>query len=159
MREKYAKEDQAKAQKDSDMAQLLQEIKLHRMEEMVKLKQAATDEKLKNEQDLYKRMEEDNLYLESEKQKQINRRKNAGKLMQFHIDQINTKAALERREVDRNLKCDQAQKEVQIKEEVEFQNYAAEVINRAKERKANIFPLVRAARPGAGGGHFWGEKF
>jgi len=153
IKQKYAQEDAKKAKKDSDMAQLLQEIKLHRFEEMGKLKQASTDEKLKNEQDLYKRIEEDNMYLESEKQKQINSRKKASKLMQFHIDQINTKAALERREVDRNLKCDQAQKEVQIKEEVEFQNYAAEVINRAKERNANIFPLVQAARPGAGGGH------
>ena len=41
---------------------------------------------------------------------------------------------------------------VQVEEE-QFQEYANKVINEAKERKANIKPLKKAAHPGAGGGH------
>lgn len=152
-KEKYAREDSVKEKKDNELARLLKEIKFHRFSAMDKIEQLKQDEKLKNEEDLFRRIKEDNIYLESEKTKCINRRKNAEKLMNFHIDQINTKAALERREVDRNLSCDKAQKEVQYKEEEEFQKYAGEVITRAKERNANIYPLLQAARPGAGGGH------
>ena len=38
-------------------------------------------------------------------------------------------------------------------EEEQFQEYANKVINEAKQRKANIKPLKKAAHPGAGAGH------
>ena len=44
-----------------------------------------------------------------------------------------------------------------IKEEEQFQEYASEMINKAKERKRNTYPLVKAAQAGPGGGR--GPKF
>ena len=38
-------------------------------------------------------------------------------------------------------------------EEAQFQEYANKVINEAKQRRANVKPLKKAARPGAGAGH------
>lgn len=38
-------------------------------------------------------------------------------------------------------------------EESQFQEYANKVIGEAKQRKANIKPLKKAAHPGAGAGH------
>lgn len=77
----------------------------------------------------------------------------AENLRDFHIKQINEMAARERLHTDRNMTCDKAEKEVLMQEEEEFQKYAGEVITRAKERNVNIYPLIKAARPGAGGGH------
>lgn len=151
--EKYKQDDAVTATKAKKLEACLADIKVHRTAEMKRLEKLKLNEKLKNEEDLRRRIEEDNEYLGKEKTKTTTRRTNAHNLKQFHIGQINEKAALERMYVDSYMTCDRAQKDVLAKEEEEFQNYADEVINRAKERKANIYPLVRAARPGAGGGH------
>lgn len=150
---KYKREDQLKAKKAKELESLLNEIKEHRNSMITRQHVLGNEERIKNEQDLVKRINIDNSYLQSQKDNKTDKIKKSINLMRFHVDQINTKAALERREVDRNLACDKAQKEVQSREEDEFQEYAAEVIKRAKERKANVYPLIQAARPGAGGGH------
>lgn len=41
---------------------------------------------------------------------------------------------------------------VQVEEE-QFQEYANKVIGEAKQRRANVKPLKKAAHPGAGAGH------
>merc|ERR1712224_660052 len=101
--------------------------------------------------DLKKRIALDDLYLANEKEKFDKQRKNRKALQEHHLGQINSKAAMERKFIDKEIECDKHQREVYAKEESEFQEYANEVITRAKERGANIFPLIKAARPGAGG--------
>jgi len=153
LQEKDQKDAQAAQHKADKLAQCLSEIKQHRISEMDRLNRLDQEERLKNEENLEKRIIEDNKYLESEKERVQQQRVAAEELKEFHITQINEMAARERLHTDRNMGCDQAEKEVLIQEEAEFQKYAGEVIQRAKERNVNTYPLVKAARPGAGGGH------
>merc|ERR1711964_137718 len=124
------KDDERKIKKQKTLEETLASIKNHRLAEIDRFDEINRFEDEKNEQDLKNRIEIDNDYLSSEKDKEQ-----------------------ERQYIDRNITCDLKNKDMFEKEEKEFQNYADEVIGKAKERKANIFPLIKAARPGAGGGH------
>ena len=55
------------------------------------------------------------------------------------------------------MEVDRRNKELLIKEEEIFQNYADKVITNAEENGRNPFPLIKAARKGPGGGR--GPKF
>lgn len=150
---KEQQDDIKAARKQLKLEKCLEEIKNHRLQEVKRLENIVLEEKLKDEENLARRIVQDNEYLTSEKKKGENKRQVAENLRDFHIKQINEMAARERLHTDRNMACDKAEKEVLMQEEEEFQKYAGEVITRAKERNVNIYPLIKAARPGAGGGH------
>lgn len=148
--ERAKREDQRK--KEKNLRQIA-EIKKHRQAEEIRLKDITEKEKMENEVDLKNRIEIDNVYMETQKQKVREQRSRAVGLKMQHILQINERAAGERIRLDNDLKNDKAkEKALQIEEE-EFQKYAGEVISLAKAGNANCFPLLKAARPGAGGGH------
>ena len=60
-------------------------------------------------------------------------------------------------EKNEQLDVDKRNKDLLVKEEEIFQEYASQVIEKANENGRNPFPLIKAAREGPGGGR--GPKF
>lgn len=146
-------EDLLAERKNKKLVRVLADIKQHTEMAIAKRDQQIQEEKERNEEDLRRRITVDNVYMKSEKKKFAKKRADAEDLRVFHAGQINDRAARERNYIDRGMACDQAEQEVLQKEEEEFQKYANEVIDKAQQRGANIYPLLRASKPGAGGGH------
>lgn len=146
-------EDRLAERKQNKLVEVLADIKNHTLNAIAERDRHVLEEKERNEEDLRRRITEDNVYMNAEKTKFAKKRADAEALRVFHAEQINNRAARERNYIDRGMACDQAEQEVLQKEEEEFQKYANEVIDKAKQRGANIYPLLRASKPGAGGGH------
>jgi len=148
--EKEMKLDAAKAHARK---QAISKINEHRCAETKRRQELNAFMRAKDEEDLKTRVKIDNDYLESEKDKWAKKKEVAQDYQAFYKHQINQRATKERIAIDNELKCDAKEKEARHLEEVEFQKYAKDVIERARARDVNSFPLIKAAMPGDGGGH------
>jgi len=152
-----AERDAADAEREAAKAHArmvaVKDIDGHRKCEKQRLADLAKFEKAKDEEDLKTRVKIDNDYLESERQKWANKKDVAKDYQSFYKNQINQRATKERIAIDNELKCDAKEKQARSLEELEFQKYATDVIERARANKVNTYPLIKAAMPGDGGGH------
>jgi len=151
--EQDAKDARRQANKKAAAEQDLADTMDHLNAEKKRLQGIRDFTKQVNEEDLKRRIQIDNDYLASEKEKHANRRKTAIDYQNFYRGQINQRATKERLAIDTELVCQAREDEARSREETEFQKYAQDVIKRAKDRNANIYPLCKAAQPGDGGGH------
>lgn len=103
------------------------------------------------------KMEGDREWKRQLREKEKKRRSINTEFQNSHLERINNKAAKERHERELNLACDKTITHLNLMEEAEFQDYAKDVIDEAKAKGRNSYPLQKAAVTGVGGGR--GPKF
>lgn len=152
--QKRMEELNRKQQKQKDS---LHAMKNHRIQMMTDSNHQQQENKAKDQMLLQQRIKQDNKFFEDKKKERKEKRQVASKLQSTHKDQMFQKEDKSAKERNEQLEVDKNNKELLVKEEEIFQNYADKVITNATDNGRNPFPLIKAAREGPGGGR--GPKF
>ncbi|XP_053900238.1 cilia- and flagella- associated protein 210 isoform X1 [Malaclemys terrapin pileata] len=108
---------------------------------------------LEGKEKLRELMEADRIYLEMEKDKKRRNRNENIKMQKTQIQQMAEKRAKEQHEKQAELDYEAQKEVITICKEQEFQEYANQVIDSESKTTRNIYPLLKAAKEGHGGGH------
>lgn len=138
--------------KEEKLARDLASIATHRKEQMALKDLKEREEHVKNLELLEMKMDADRIFAEKQAEWRQREKEKLQGLQSFRMAQINERAEKERREREESLANDDKYTEQLQIEENQFQDYANGVIAAAKEKNCNIYPLVKAAQSGTGGG-------
>ncbi|XP_033639467.1 coiled-coil domain-containing protein 173-like isoform X1 [Asterias rubens] len=150
--EREAARDKEAMEKEQKLGKNLQEEAEHRMMQMKQREQLEREEKRRELEALYTKMEADKLFAAKQKEKYSQTRTGNVKLAKFHIKQVSERQDLEVKEEQEKLEMDKKNLELLAMEEIQFQEYAKKVIDHCEEGQRNTYPLRKAAREGHGGG-------
>ncbi|XP_039351223.1 coiled-coil domain-containing protein 173 isoform X4 [Mauremys reevesii] len=121
---------------------------------VIKMKEEREREaRLEGKEKLRELMEADRIYLEMEKDKKRRNRNENIKMQKTQIQQMAEKRAKEQHEKQAELDYEAQKEVIAICKEQEFQEYANQVIDSESKTTRNIYPLLKAAKEGTGGGH------
>lgn len=148
--EREAKREREKMHKKSEM---IKSIKEHRKKALDALDERSKEEKKADRESLRRRIELDLATRNEEAVRVKERHRRAKHIQSFRVAQINERAEVERQEHLFDVEAEEMVLENQKKEEQQFHDYTTKVIEESKSRGRNIYPLVKAARAGFGGGH------
>ncbi|XP_020917240.1 coiled-coil domain-containing protein 173 [Exaiptasia diaphana] len=132
-------------------------IHQHRVSTMTAKERKAKEDKLRDEEILKRRVESDKLFHAKQEQKRLEKLKEAKQLKNFQLTQVGDRQVRETEIRKEDLLIDAKNDKTMEEEERQFQEYAAMVIQNAKVRDRNPYPLIKAAQDGPGGGR--GPKF
>ncbi|XP_038278197.1 coiled-coil domain-containing protein 173 isoform X6 [Dermochelys coriacea] len=145
-------EKELKEKEEKNKAEL-KSIAEHRAT-VIKMKgEREREARLEGKEKLHELMEADRIYLEMEKDKKRRNRNENIKMQETHIQQMAEKRAKEQHEKQAELNYEAQKEVIAICKEQEFQEYANQVIDSESKTARNIYPLLKAAKEGAGGGH------
>lgn len=130
----------------------LEAMNNHRIKMIEEANHQAREKKEKDRLLLQQRVKQDNQFFATIKKERGQQRDEACKLQKKHQHQMTKREDLSEKERNEQLDVDRRNKELLVKEEEIFQNYADKVITNATENGRNPFPLIKAAREGPGGG-------
>lgn len=148
--EREKETEQAKVEKVEKMKGAIKEHRIKTLaEEEAKRKQKWLDSK----EELRQRRANDQRCREEDMAKAVDNRRRGKNIEKFNRDQINARAEQERQEREYDLLAQKKLVEFTGHEEKMFADYAKKVIEDAKERGRNVYPLVKAAKSGFGSGH------
>ncbi|XP_002739203.1 cilia- and flagella- associated protein 210-like [Saccoglossus kowalevskii] len=142
-------EDKAKEEK---LHKTLQSIAEHRTTQMKLAEKQERENKRKETENLLLRVEADRIFQSQQEEKMRAAKAEAQALQGFHNKQIDENIGGIRKEQQDQLEHDQRNLELLKLEEDQFQEYAAKVITHCHKNGRNVYPLVKAAREGHGGG-------
>ncbi|XP_033106191.1 coiled-coil domain-containing protein 173-like [Anneissia japonica] len=150
--EKEAKIQKETQEKEKAFAETLTETAKHRAEQMKRMQDEKRAERKKEFEALRLKEEADALFFAKQIEKE-NKRKEAMKALQkVHVQQVEECQAIEKANRKEQLAMDQKNLDLLAVEEQQFQEYATKVIDHCKKGGRNVYPLVKAAREGHGGG-------
>jgi len=155
--ERERKRMEEAARKEKRTKDNLEAMNSHRIKMIDDATQQTRENKEKDRLLLQQRVKQDNQFFESIKKERGQKRDEASKLQSNHQNQMTKREKHLLKHKNEQLDVDQRNKELLVKEEEIFQNYADKVITNATENGRNPFPLIKAAREGPGGGR--GPKF
>ncbi|XP_013402738.1 coiled-coil domain-containing protein 173-like [Lingula anatina] len=146
---KIAKED---AEKDAKNRRMLSEMAEHRYQQMREKEEKEAAERAREMEMLQIRKEADKLFQRNEEMKHSRKFDENKHLADFHLMQAGQRKLKEDEVKVEQLQQDAKNMELLKLEEDQFQEYAGKVIDHCLQGGRNVYPLRKAARPGAGGG-------
>ena len=150
--EREAAREKETMEKEKKLTHDLQEEAEHRMMQMKQREQQERDEKRRELETLYAKMEADKLFAAKQQEKYHQTRSGNAKLAKFHITQVGERQEQVVKEQKEKLEMDKKNLELLTMEEQQFQEYANKVIDHCEKGGRNTYPLRQAAREGHGGG-------
>ncbi|KAK3731515.1 hypothetical protein QZH41_008548, partial [Actinostola sp. cb2023] len=155
--ERDAKREAEENEKFGSIMKEKQAIHQHRLTRMRNKERKAQDEAKKDREILRKRVESDKMFHAKQEAKRLEKLQEAKELKDFQAEQVGELKVRESQLRKNDLLIDaKNEKSLQV-EERQFQEYSASVIQNAKKRDRNPYPLIKAAQEGPGGGR--GPKF
>lgn len=151
--EKEAKRDMEMKQKEQKSLSDIKAIEEHRMMMMKEREEKEKAEKLEALEIRHAKMEADYIHLEKERKKKLKKLEEGGCMQSFLTDQIAEKKAKALHERATELENEEKTMALLEFEKREFEKYALEVIETASKKGRNVYPLLKAAQQGIGGGH------
>ncbi|XP_032879873.1 coiled-coil domain-containing protein 173 isoform X2 [Amblyraja radiata] len=151
--EKEAKRDMEMKQKGEKSLSDIKAIEEHRMMMMKEREEKEKAEKLEALEIRHAKMEADYIHLEKERKKKIKKLQEGGCMQSFLTEQIAEKKAKALHERATELENEAKTMALLEFEKREFEKYALEVIETASKKGRNVYPLLKAAQQGIGGGH------
>ncbi|XP_077978349.1 cilia- and flagella- associated protein 210-like [Glandiceps talaboti] len=150
--QREAKEQYEDAEKEEKLKTDLLSIAEHRATQMKLAQEKEREIKRGERENLALRLEADNIFKKQQEEKQTGMRGDAKALQDFHETQITERRTKEGQAIQEQLDHDKRNVELLGLEEQQFQEYADKVITHCKRNGRNVYPLVKAAREGHGGG-------
>ncbi|XP_075789697.1 cilia- and flagella- associated protein 210 isoform X2 [Pelodiscus sinensis] len=151
--EKEAEWEKERKEKEEKNKAELKSIAEHRATVIKMREEQEREARLKGKEKLLELMEADRIYLEMEKEKKQRNRSENIKMQDIQIQQMAEKRATEHHEKQTELDYEAQKEIIAVCKEQEFQAYAKQVIDSESKTARNIYPLLKAAKEGAGGGH------
>ncbi|XP_072435374.1 cilia- and flagella- associated protein 210 isoform X1 [Chiloscyllium punctatum] len=150
--EMEAKRQMEIKQKEEKTVADLKAIEEYRLMMMKKREEKEKEEKIQALEALHARIEADSLNHEQDKKKKLKAREEGESVQAFLVEQMAEKKAKALR--DRAAELEHKQKSLALleMEKKEFEEYAQQIIEAAAKKGRNIYPLLKAARQGIGGG-------
>ncbi|XP_041056341.1 coiled-coil domain-containing protein 173 isoform X1 [Carcharodon carcharias] len=146
------REMEIKEKEEKRMADL-KAIKEHRIMMMKRREEKEKEEKIQANKILHAKIEADYLHLEQERKKKLKALGENGSVQSFLIEQMAEKKAKALRNRAAELEHEQKHMALLEIEKKQFEEYAQQVIDAAGKKGRNIYPLLKAAHQGIGGGH------
>ncbi|XP_070566721.1 cilia- and flagella- associated protein 210-like [Ptychodera flava] len=150
--QREAREQFEDEEKETKLKKDLMSIAQHRTSQMKLAQEKEREEKRKEDENLKLRVEADHIFQAQQEEKQAATKAEAEALQSFHVGQIDERRTKDSKEIQEQLDHDKRNLELLGLEEQQFQEYAAKVITHCKRNGRNVYPLVKAAREGHGGG-------
>ncbi|XP_078085331.1 cilia- and flagella- associated protein 210 isoform X2 [Mustelus asterias] len=147
-----AKRDMEIKEKEEKTMADLKAIEEHRLMTMKEHEEKAKEEKLQAKEILHAKMEADYLHHEEERKKKLKLRGDLGSVQSFLIEQMAEKKTKALRNRAAELEHEQKGMALLEIEKKQFEKYALEVIDAAAKKGRNVYPLIKAAHQGIGGG-------
>ncbi|XP_059503226.1 cilia- and flagella- associated protein 210 [Stegostoma tigrinum] len=150
--EMEAKRQMEIKQKEEKTMADLTAIEEYRLMMIKKREEKEKEEKIQAKAALHARIEADHLNHEQEKKKKLKAREEGGRVQSFLVEQMAEKKAKALR--DRAAELEYKQKSLALieMEKKEFEEYAQQIIVAATKKGRNVYPLLKAAHQGIGGG-------
>ncbi|XP_078408247.1 cilia- and flagella- associated protein 210 isoform X2 [Cetorhinus maximus] len=146
------REMEIKEKEEKRMADL-KAIKEHRIMMMKGHEEKEKEEKIQAKEILRAKIEADYLHLEQERKKKLKALGESGRVQSFLIEQMAEKKAKTLRNRAAELEHEQKHMALLEIEKKQFEEYAQQIIDAAGKKGRNIYPLLKAAYQGIGGGH------
>ena len=154
LKEKEEKDAKDEAEKVRQQQEMFESINNHRVETQKLKEEREKKERLDAIEMRHARLMADEIFKEHEDKKAKERFEHEKALKQIHLAQSNERKEKESKLRAAELDNDYRNVELLRLEAEQFQKYAQEVIDEEKDRGAkNIYPLVKVANSGFGGGH------
>ncbi|XP_078572432.1 cilia- and flagella- associated protein 210-like [Branchiostoma floridae x Branchiostoma japonicum] len=150
--ENEAKMEADRIEKEEKIKAELKSIAEHRAQVLAQEEQARREKERKDQEVLELKMEADKIFQakqEERQRKQLQDRKN---LAGTHLKQASVQKQVLVQKKQEDLEYDRKNFDLIAVEEQQFQEYAGHVIKKAVDGGRNPYPLIKAAREGAGGG-------
>ncbi|XP_051885339.1 cilia- and flagella- associated protein 210 [Pristis pectinata] len=151
--EKEAKREMEIKKKEEKLLADMKAIEEHRIMMMKEREEKEKEEKLQAIEILHAKMEADYVHHEKERKKKLKKLEEGGNLQSFLLEQMAEKKAKALRERAAELEHEQKTMALLEVEKKEFEKYVQEVIDTASKKGRNVYPLIKAAHKGIGGGH------
>ncbi|XP_067890663.1 cilia- and flagella- associated protein 210 isoform X2 [Heterodontus francisci] len=145
------REMEMKKKEEKRMADL-KAIEEHRIMMIKEREEKEKEEKIQAIEVLHAKMEADYIHHEKERKKKLKSLGEGGSVQSFLIEQMAEKKAMALRNRAAELEHEQKNAALFEIEKTEFEKYAQEVIDAAAKKGRNIYPLLKAAHQGIGGG-------
>ncbi|XP_071960010.1 cilia- and flagella- associated protein 210-like [Antedon mediterranea] len=139
-------------EKEKAFTEMLAETSKHRTEHMKRRQDEQRAERKKELEALRLKEEADALFFAKQVEKEEKRKEGMTELQKAHVQQVEERQTKEKDIKMEQLAMDQKNIELLGVEEEQFQEYATKVIDHCKNGGRNVYPLVKAAREGHGGG-------
>ncbi|XP_048455327.1 protein CFAP210 isoform X2 [Rhincodon typus] len=150
--EMEAKRQMEIKQKEEKTMADLKAIEEYRLMMIKKREEKEKEEKIQAKEALHARIEADHLNHEQDKKKKLKALEEGGRVQSFLLEQMVEKKAKALR--DRAAELEHKQKSLALieMEKKEFEEYAQQIIDAATKKGRNVYPLLKAAHQGIGGG-------
>lgn len=157
---KEEKFERERTLKEEKLKKDLSAIAAHRKEQLTLKEKLEREDHQKALELLAVKMDADRVFAEKQSEWRRSEKERLKGFQTFHVAQVNERAEQERRKRQQDLDHDNKLVELISIEEDQFQQYADSVIDEAKKKNCNLYPLMKAASAGAGGGrgpNFFGK--
>ncbi|XP_062908265.1 cilia- and flagella- associated protein 210 [Mobula hypostoma] len=128
-------------------------IEEHRIMTLKEHEEKEKEEKLQAIETFHAKLEADYMHNEKERKKKLKNLEEGRNIQSFLVEQMAEKKAKTLSERADELEHEQKTLALLEVEKKKFEKYAQEVINTASKKGQNVYPLLKAAHQGIGGGH------
>ncbi|XP_072331972.1 cilia- and flagella- associated protein 210 isoform X2 [Scyliorhinus torazame] len=150
--EMEAKKDMEIKEKEQKQKTDLKAIEEYRIMMMKAHEEKEKEAKIQAKEVLHAKMEADYLHHEQESKKRLKARGENGGVQSFLVEQMAEKKAKALRNRAAELEHEQKGMALLDIEKQQFEKYAQQVIDAAAKKGRNVYPLIKAANQGIGGG-------
>ncbi|KAM4731502.1 LOW QUALITY PROTEIN: cilia- and flagella- associated protein 210 [Anableps anableps] len=148
-----ARQAQLQLEEERKKSEMLKSIAAHR--ELLRKQKEHLDKVAEQEtrDALQAKREADKIHVKQQQLKAEKMREEQKKLHDFNVAQMAENRARLQQMKEEEREFEAKNTKLSTEEEIKFQQYSQSIIRAAAEAKRNLFPLYKAAREGAGGGH------